>query len=322
MSVVAAYQYRDGKRVAEISIDEPTPCGDDPSEFVWIGLLEPSDAELMTLQDRFGLHPLAVEDALKAHQLPKVDVYGDQLFVIARTAHRDDDKIAYGETSIFVGRNHIITVRHGSARAHSDLRVHLEASPGLLRHGVDYVLHAIIDFIVDGYQPIVDAIEEEVLQTEQRAMHASLDLEETARLFSQRREVIRFQRIIGPMGEVANKLANLDMPCIDREARPYFRDVLDHVRRVENMVGGLREALTSVFEVSALLEQQRQGGITRQLAAWAAILAVPTAIAGIYGMNFKYMPELELRYGYPAVIGVIAMLCSGLFIRFKRARWL
>ncbi|MFC3581445.1 magnesium/cobalt transporter CorA [Sphingomonas hylomeconis] len=322
MSVVAAYHYRDGKRIGDISIDEPTPCGDDPSEFVWIGLLEPSDEELMTLQDRFGLHPLAVEDALKAHQLPKVDVYGDQLFVIARTAHRDDDKIAYGETAIFVGRSHIITVRHGSARAHSDLRVHLEASPALLKLGVDYVLHAIIDFIVDGYQPIVEAIEEEVLQTEQQAMNESLEKEETARLFAQRREVIRFQRIIGPMGEVANKLANLDMPCIDKEARPYFRDVLDHVRRVDNMVGGLRDALTSVFEVSALLEQQRQGAITRQLAAWAAILAVPTAIAGIYGMNFDHMPELRLRYGYPAVITVIFILCTSLYIRFKRVRWL
>jgi magnesium transporter len=322
LSVVAAYYYRDGKRIRDIAIDEPSPCGGSASEFVWIGLLEPSDEELMKLQDRFGLHPLAVEDALKAHQLPKVDVYGDQLFVVARTAHRDEDTIAYGETAMFVGRNHIITVRHGSARAHTDLRMRLEASPGLLKLGVDYVLHAIIDFIVDGYQPIVDAIEEEVLETEQHAMNASLEKDETARLFAQRREVIRFQRIIGPMAEVANKLTNLDMPCIDKEARPYFRDVLDHVRRVENMVGGLRDALTSVFEVSALLEQQRQGEITRQLAAWAAILAVPTAIAGIYGMNFDHMPELRLRYGYPVVIAVIGLLCTSLYVRFKRARWL
>jgi magnesium transporter len=322
LSVVAAYHYRDGKRIRDISIDEPSPCGGDTSEFVWIGLFEPADDELMKLQDKFGLHPLAVEDALKAHQLPKVDIYGDQLFVIARTAHLDGDKIAYGETAIFVGRNHIITVRHGSARAHSELRQHLEASPALLKLGVDYVLHAIIDFIVDGYQPIVDAIEEEVLQTEQHAMNASLAADETARLFAQRREVIRFQRIIGPMGEVANKLANLDMPCIDAEARPYFRDVLDHVRRVENMVGGLRDALTSVFEVSALLEQQRQGAITRQLAAWAAILAVPTAIAGIYGMNFEYMPELHMRYGYPVVVAVILVLCTALFLRFRRTGWL
>lgn len=322
MSVVAAYHYRDGKRVRDISIDEPSPCGGDDSEFVWIGLLEPSDDELTALQEKFGLHPLAVEDALKAHQIPKVDVYGDQLFVVARTAHRNGEKIAYGETAIFVGRSHIITVRHGSARAHTDLRVHLEAAPELLKLGTDYVLHAIIDFIVDGYQPIVEGIEEEVLETEQHAMNASLEQEETANLFAQRREVIRFQRIMGPMVEVANKLANLDMPCIDPDAKPYFRDVLDHARRVELLVGGLRDSLTSVFEVSALLEQQRQGAITRQLAAWAAILAVPTAIAGIYGMNFEHMPELKTRYGYYVVLVVIAVICTALYAQFKRVRWL
>lgn len=322
MSVVAAYLYRDGKRIRDISVDEANPCGSDTSEFVWIGLLEPTEDELRKLQEKFDLHPLAVEDALKAHQLPKVDVYGSQLFVVARTAHLVSDKIAYGETAIFVGRDHIISVRHGSARAHTELRDHLEAAPDLLKLGVDYVLHAIIDFIVDGYQPIVDTIEEEVLETEQAAMNISLTKDQTAHLFAQRREVIRFQRIMGPMVEVANKLANLDMPCIDAEAKPYFRDVYDHCRRVENMVGGLRDALTSVFEVSALLEQQRQGEITRQLAAWAAILAVPTAIAGIYGMNFKYMPELESHYGYPITVAVIVTLCVGLYLQFKRVRWL
>jgi magnesium transporter len=322
LSVVAAYLYRDGQRVRDISVDEPNPCGNTGSEFVWIGLLEPTEAELRTLQDKFDLHPLAIEDALKAHQLPKVDVYGQQLFVVARTAHLVADKIVYGETAIFVGRDHIITVRHGSARSHKGLRDHLEVAPDLLKLGVDYVLHAILDFIVDGYQPIVDTIEEEVLETEQAAMNISLTQDQTARLFSQRREVIRFQRIIGPMVEVANKLANLDMPCIDSEAKPYFNDVYDHCRRVENMVGGLRDALTSVFEVSALLEQQRQGAITRQLAAWAAILAVPTAIAGIYGMNFKYMPELNAHYGYPITVGVIALLCTGLYLQFKRVHWL
>ncbi len=322
MSVVAAYLYRDGKVVREVSVDEATPCSGDKSEFVWIGLLDPTDDELLMLQDKYDLHPLAVEDALKAHQLPKVDVYGKQLFVIARTAHLMGDHIDYGETSIFVGANHIISVRHGSARAHSELRQHLEAAPTLLRHGVDYVLHAILDFIVDGYLPIVEAIDEEVLTMEQHAMNESLERAETSRIFHLRREITRFQRIIGPMGEVANKLAKLDMPCIDADVRPYFRDVLDHYRRVENMAGGLRDALTNVFEVSALLEQQRQGAITRQLAAWAAILAVPTAIAGIYGMNFKYMPELETHYGYFVVVAIIVVLCTILYVRFRRTGWL
>jgi magnesium transporter len=322
VTVVAAYLYRNGSRIRPVAIDEISPCTGDSSEFVWIGLYEPSEAELRTLQTQFGLHPLAVEDALKAHQLPKVDVYGDQLFVVARTAHLEGEKMAYGETSVFLGRNHIISVRHGSARAHTELRSHLEAAPTLLAHGVDYVLHAILDFIVDSYLPIVESIEEEVLDIEQRAMDAFLSREDVTRIFSLRREIIRFQRTLGPMGELCSRLVNLDMPCIDAEARPYFQDVLDHVRRVESMTGGLREVLTSVFEVSSLLEQQRQGGITRQLAAWAAILAVPTAVAGIYGMNFEHMPELKTEYGYYVVLAAITLICAALYVRFKRVGWL
>lgn len=322
MSVVAAFLYRNGQPVRPITMDEPTPCGSDHSEFVWIGLLEPSEAELRKLQDQFDLHPLAVEDALKAHQLPKVDIYDDQLFVVARTARLDGDCIAYGETAMFVGRNHIITVRHGSERAHSDLRHQLEQAPALLAHGVDYVLHAVLDFIVDGYLPIVETIEEDVLAMEQHALDAFLTRDEVTRIFNLRRELIRFQRILGPMRELCSKLVNFDMPCIDPSARPYFSDVLDHVRRVVTMVDGLRDVLSSTFEVATLLEQQRQGGTTRQLAAWAAILAVPTAIAGIYGMNFDNMPELRTRYGYFVVLGVIFVLCVLLYRRFKRVQWL
>ena len=241
----------------------------------------------------YDLHPLAVEDAIKADQLPKIDVYDDQLFVVARTAHLMEDHIDYGETAIFVGHSHIISVRHGSTRAHTALREQLEKSPRLLMHGVDYLLHAILDYIVDGYVPLIEDLEEEVLEMETKAVDSFLGREEVNRIFTVRRELIRFQRVLGPMGEVAQKLARQELPCIDAEARVYFRDVQDHVRRVQARVDGLREVLTSVFEFSSLLEQQRQGTITRQLAAWAAILAVPTAIAGIYGMNFDNMPELH-----------------------------
>jgi magnesium transporter len=323
MSVVAAYLYRNGHRVEAVSLDQPVHCATDRSEFVWIGLYEPTEAELRTLQERFGLHPLAVEDALaKGHQIPKVDVYGDQLFVVARTAHLDDDHIAYGETAIFVGVNHVITVRHGSARAHTELRAQLEAAPTLLNHGVDYVLHAILDFVVDGYQPIVATIEDDVLKMEQQALDTFLSREDVTRLFTLRHQLIKFQRILGPTSELISKLVHLELPCLDPEVRPYFSDVFDHVRRVETMTAGLRDVLTSVFEISTLLEQQRQGAITRQLAAWAAILAVPTAIAGIYGMNFENMPELKTRYGYFVVIGVILLLCITLYTRFKKAKWL
>jgi magnesium transporter len=322
MTVIAAYLYRHGKRVREIAIDEKIDRAEDRSEFVWIGIADPTVAELRILQEQYDLHPLAVEDALKADQLPKVDIYGDQLFVVARTAHLEGGEIAYGETAMFVGHSHIISVRHVSARTHRALREQLEAAPSLLMHGVDYVLHAILDFVVDGYLPMVEAIEEEVLAMEHRAIDNFLGRNEINRIFTLRRELIRFQRVLGPMGEVASKLARQDLPCIDAETRPYFNDVLDHVRRVQTMVDGLREVLNSVFEFSNLLEQQRTGVITRQLAAWAAILAVPTAIAGIYGMNFRHMPELDTRYGYFVVLALIVAVCGWLYYRFKRARWL
>jgi magnesium transporter len=322
VSVVAAYLYRNGRRVREVAIDETVHCPEDKSEFVWIGIADPSEEEMRTLQRCYDLHPLAVEDAIKADQLPKVDIYGDQLFVVARTANLEGDEIRYGETAIFVGHSHIISVRHGSARAHKALRAQLEAAPGQLVHGVDYVLHAILDFVVDGYLPLIDTIEDEVLEMEQRSLDTFLGRDETTRIFTLRRELIRFGRVLGPMGEVAGKFVRLDLPCIDAEARPYFSDVLDHVRRVQTMVDGLREVLTSVFELSTLLEQQRTGDITRQLAAWAAILAVPTAIAGIYGMNFQNMPELRTHYGYFVVLGVIAVTCVALYARFRRTGWL
>lgn len=322
MTVIAAYLYRNGQRVRPVSIDERPDCPADKSEFVWIGVADPTPEEMQTLARTYGLHPLAVEDAIKANQLPKVDIYDGQLFVVARTAHVEDGAICYGETALFVGPDHIISVRHGSARAHVELRAELEAVPGRLAQGVDYILHAVLDFIVDGYLPIIEGIEEEVLTMEQQMIDHFLQRDEITRIFALRRQLIRFQRILIPMQEVANKFVKIDLPCIDPEARPYFSDVRDHVRRVQTMVDDLREVLSSVFESSNLLEQQRTGEITRQLAAWAAILAVPTAIAGIYGMNFEHMPELRSRFGYPVVLAVILTVCSLLYARFRKLKWL
>ena len=322
MSLIAATAYKAGHPVRVLDLSSPDALIPREGEFVWIGLAEPDEDELRRLQSAFGLHPLAVEDALHARQTPKVEIYGDQLFVVAKTAHLEGDRIAYGETDFFVGRQHLITVRHGSARAHTELRAQLEATPGLLAHGVDYVLHAVLDFIVDGYMPIVDQIEEELQAIEQRALDAFLSRSEITRIFALRRSLMKFKKMLGPMAQMAGALEHHDLPCIDREVRMYFRDVHDHVQRTEILVDGLREVLTSVFEIASLLEQQRQGVITRQLAAWAAILAVPTAIAGIYGMNFEHMPELKWAYGYPAVVGGIVVVCGLLYRRFKKAGWL
>lgn len=322
MAVVAAYLYRDGARVRQIDIDKKVDCAENRSEFVWIGIADPTRQEMRALQECYDLHPLAVEDAINADQLPKVEVYGDQLFVVARTARLQGETIEYGETAIFVGHSHIITVRHGSERAHTALREQLEKAPKLLTQGTDYLLHAVLDYIVDGYAPLVDDIEEEVLEMEARAADSFLKREQINHIFALRRELSRLQRILGPMGEVALKLARQDLPCIEHDAHPYFRDVQDHVRRVQSRVDGLRDALTAVFQLSTLLEQQRIGTITRQLAAWAAILAVPTAIAGIYGMNFQNMPELQMRYGYFVVLSLIVVVCLWLYDRFRRTGWL
>ena len=322
MSTVAANLYHDGKVIGKIDMSKPIPPVSKPGDFIWIGLHEPGDGVLKRVQEHFGLHPLAVEDALDPKHLPKVEAYGDHLFLVVRTPRLEGDKIIYGNTAIFMGRQFIITVRHGSERSHSPVRAQLEATPWLLKQGPDYVLHAILDYIVDGYNDLVDSMEDKVLAMEDRAVDNFLGRAETARIFMLRRELFRLQRILGPTEDLTSRFINLEMPQIDANIYPFMRDLLDHVRRLVYRVEGLRDTLTSVIETSGLLEQQRQGAITRQLAAWAAILAVPTAIAGIYGMNFDIMPELRWKYGYYVVVGVMATICLSLYVRFKRAGWL
>lgn len=319
MTIIAAVHYEEGRPASEIDIASGAVV---ESGFDWVGLFEPSEEEMAAVARRYHLHPLSVEDALNGRQLPKLDHYGSQLFLVASTASLTDGRIDYGETAIFLSRHFIVTVRHGSARSHQRLREQLETTPSLLGHGPDYVLHAILDFIVDGYFPIVDTIEEDVLAMEDRLLEGFLSHDDVVRLFTLRHDTVRFQRVMGPMQEVSRKLVNLEFPCIDANTMPYFRDVLDHVLRAEYRVSGLREVLSSAIETSNLVEQQRQGEITRQLAAWAAILAVPTAIAGIYGMNFEHMPELHWKYGYFFVLGVMGAICSALYMRFRRSGWL
>lgn len=322
MTLIAAREYREGKVVADGEGDVLRDENKARSEFAWVGLFEPTPEEMAACAQRFDLHPLAVEDALHAHQLPKLEIYGDQLFVVARTAKMDQGHIAYGETAFFIGRNHIVTVRHGSDQGHAALRAKLEQRPTLLAHGVDYVLHALLDMIADNFFPVIDAAGEIVQRLEQSALDSALTRAEMRELFNLRRDLLLLQRMLIPMEEVCARLASLDLPNIDAEVRPYFRDVLDHVRRVASLAALHREMLNSVMETSALIEAQRQGDITRKLASWAAILAVPTAIAGIYGMNFDNMPELRMEYAYFAVLGVIISICLVLFVRFKKSGWL
>lgn len=307
----------------DLTVDGLGPGPLAEGEFDWIGVAAPDKAEMELLRRQFALHPLAVEDALTPTQMPKVESYGDALFIVARTAALDgQDMISYGQTSLFLSNGYLVSVRIGSERAHLDLRRRLELGADRLAEGPDYVAHAILDYIVDGYRPIIDSFEDAVQSIEERAIDSFPEPATIRRIFRLRRQLRRFERICGPMEAVCERLSITDYPMIDASAKVWFRDVLDHVRRAMARVRGLRETLDTVVETASLLEQHRQGKMTRQLAAWAAILAVPTAIAGIYGMNFDVMPELRWRYGYFIVLGVIAAICGALWLNFRKIDWL
>ncbi|PWC43842.1 magnesium/cobalt transporter CorA [Azospirillum sp. TSO22-1] len=320
--VVASAAYHEGRRVADVPVEEAGAWAAREGHFVWVGLLEPDEALLRRVQEQFALHDLALEDALHAHQRPKIEVYGDALFLVLRTARLTDGRIHFGETHVFAGRNYVVTVRHGASATYSPVRTRAESAPDLLRHGVDFVLYAVMDYVVDCYFPVLDALEADVGRMEQKLLHRPPTPAEVERIAHVRRDLERLRRAASPLTEVCSRLERFPLPMIDEEMHPYFRDVYDHVIRANEAVVSLRELLSFAFEASMMLASARQNDVTRKLAAWAAILAVPTAVAGIYGMNFKTMPELEWTYGYPMALTAIVTVCGVLYWRFKRIGWL
>jgi magnesium transporter len=316
----AAYQA--GRRVAEIDLAQADCLASGAGDFVWVGLHEPDEALLRIVQQRFGLHDLAVEDAHTAHQRPKLEAYGESLFVVLRTAQLKDGKIEWGETHIFAGTGYVVTVRHASTTAYKIVRARCESVPKMLAMGESFVIYSVMDFVVDSYFPVLHELEVEVDSLEDSVFsHGSTRLD-VERVFELRHELLLMRRAVLPLQEVCNGLIRFDVALIAPEIRAYFRDVQDHVIRVVESIDNLRELLKGALEANLLLASVQQNDVTKQLAAWAAILAVPTAIAGIYGMNFKNMPELEFPAAYPIVIAVIAGLCGYLYYRFKRSGWL
>jgi magnesium transporter len=320
--VVGCAAYEEGRRIADLDIDHLDAFQAGKGRFVWIGLHEPNPQLMQKVQQRFGLHDLAIEDALRAHQRPKLEVYGESLFMVLQTAQRIERSMQFGETHVFVGRGYVITVRHGPSASYKEVRARCESSPRTLRKGEDFVLYAIMDFIVDNYMPLVDAIEAEVDELEEHVFKRAFKRRTIEQIYDLKRDLLALRHAVAPVVDIANRLMRFDLPVIDKDAHPYFRDVHDHAIRVNDSVDYLRELLNSALEANLLLASLDQSEITKKLASWAAILAVPTAVAGIYGMNFDVMPELRWPYGYPAVLLFIVSLCSLLFWRFKRARWL
>jgi len=320
--VIAASVYAGGRRVSDISIDEAGQWSRRDGHVVWIGLLEPSQELLQRVQNQLHLHPLAIEDAGKPHQRPKLEQYGEALFIVARTAQLVDGRISFGETHIFVGRGYVVSVRHGASTSYASVRERCEACPTILARGEDYILYAILDFIVDNYLPVVEAVQAEVDDLEDGVLHRTLHSPEVDRLYMLRRELLRLRKAAVPLVDVCNRLEHAEVLPIDPQMQPLFRDVADHIRRVQEDIDSLREVLAFAFEASLMAGQSQQNAITRRLAAWAAILAVPTAVAGIYGMNFEHMPELKWTYGYYVVVGAIVSVCTLLYLRFRHYGWL
>ena len=314
--------HASGHRVADIAIEEAGQWASKEGHVVWIGLLEPSRELLLRVQRQFQLHDLAIEDAEHPHQRPKLEQYGDALFIVARTAQLIDGRVTFGETHLFVGRGYIVSVRHGPSTSYTAVRQHWETCPSALAKGEDFILYAILDFIVDNYMPVLEQIEDEVDSIEDRVLVRPMTAADIERLYMLRRDLLRLRNAAGPLVEVCRRLTGSDLPQIRAAMHPLFRDVTDHIRTVQEKIDNLREVLAFAFEASLLVGQSQETAIAKKLASWAAILAVPTAVAGIYGMNFENMPELRMAFGYQMVLFIIVIICLFLHWRFRKNGWL
>jgi magnesium transporter len=319
--VVAASVYAGGQRLADIPIDGAGEWRKRPGHVVWIGLLEPSTDLLARVQREFGLHDLAIEDAAQPHQRPKLEQYGDCVFIVARTAHMLEGRISFGETHIFVGRGYIVSVRHGASTSYAPVRQRAESCPSVLSHGEDYILYALLDFIVDNYMPVLETMNTEVEAIEDKVF-GELQQSEVQRLYMLRRDLLRLRNAASALVDVCRRIQRVEVRPIEPTMQPLFRDVTDHIHRVQDEIDALREVLAFAFEASMMAGQVQQTHISRRLAAWAAILAVPTAVAGIYGMNFEFMPELKWQYGYLAILTAVAAICGTLYYRLRKSGWL
>lgn len=338
-SIVQAALYRDGVRVSSPATlaDTFRELREQPAGMAWIGLARPTETELLSLAAEFDLHPLSVEDAMEAHQRPKLERYGETLFVVLRAARYLDasEEVDFGELHVFVGPDFVITVRHGAAPDLSAVRRRMEETPELLKLGPEAVLYAILDAVVDGYLPVVSGVQNDVDEIETEVFRG--DPEVSRRIYELSREMVEFQRATRPLvGMLHGLMAGFSKYGTDDELQRYLRDVADHVTHTSERVDGFRQALSDILTVNATLVTQQQNAEMRALAeagfeqneeikkisSWAAILFAPTLVGTIYGMNFEDMPELGWSFGYPFAIGLMGVVCVSLYVIFKRRDWL
>jgi len=313
---------RDGRKIGDITLDAISDNLQNPDRFVWVGLLEPDEALLTKLQEEFGLHDLAIEDAHCAHQRPKIEIYDDTLFVVLHTAQVVQGKIVFGETHIFLGQNFLLTVRHGASLSYAIPRKACEQTPELMALGPSYPLYAVLDFIVDNFQPIVSSFKEELDELEKDIFEDTFKRQVIQRLYLLKRELVTLRLAVSPMQDILNQLSRFHGKLVNDEIRPYLRDVYDHATRISDSTNTMGELLSSAMNVNLAMVSVAQNEVVKRLAGWAGLLAAPTLVASWYGMNFKNMPELGAEYGYFILMGVTVAICIGLYVVLRRAKWL
>jgi magnesium transporter len=317
--IINSVAYRDGKKIGDVDLADIEKVLAEAGTFVWVGLCEPDEALMRKIQGVFGLHELAIEDALQAHQRPKIETYRDCLFVVLNTGQLVDDHIVFGETHIFAGRNFIVTVRHGASTSYQWVREQCESQPNQLMRGPVYVLYAILDFVVDNYQPIADQLEALFQGLEKDIFKDQFDRTAIGRLYELKSQMLRLRSAALPVQEICSQLIRFHEDLVPKDLRAYFRDVEDHISRIANMLDAVGEMLTTAIQVNLAIVTVGQNEVVKRLAGWGAILAIPTVVFSLYGMNFSFMPELKWHWAYPTVVGLTICGCVFLYVRLRRA---
>ena len=320
--VVNCAVYRDGTR-EDIGLDAISDVlAVDDGSFIWVGLYEPEEALLDKLQEEFGLHDLAIEDAHHAHQRPKIEAYGKSLFLAVHTAQLIEGHVRFGETHVFIGPRFLITVRQGASLSYRQVRDRFEREPELLAQGPAFALYGILDFIVDNYQPIVNDFRDELNALEHEIFAETWRKDTIVKLYELKKELTQLRLAVAPLQDILAQLTRTQMTQVTDEAKLYFRDVLDHVVRVNDVIDTQREMLSAAMGVNLSMVTIHQGEVVKKLAGWAGLLAVPTLLASWYGMNFEFMPEIHTRHGYAVMIVVVAVVCIVLYRYLKKVKWL
>jgi magnesium transporter len=316
--------YQDGRKLADVAVEDISDYVARGDCFVWVALREGDAAELAVMQEEFGLHELAVEDASRGHQRPKIEEYGDSLFVVVKTieASPDGNELVVGEVDVFVGPNYVLSNRQNASQDLLGVRARAEREPHLLKQGPAFVLYAVMDAVVDRYFPIADAMETELEQIEERIFVQSAQRDNIERLYALKRKALTLRHAVAPLLDAVGKLHGGRVPAVCADTQEYFRDVHDHLLRISGTLDSIRDTISTAIQVHLSMVAIDEGEVNKKLAAYAAIFAVMTAFAGIWGMNFKYMPELDSPYGYPAALLLMVTVCCYLYRRFRKAGWL